>query len=464
MTTLTNRGVNLDRYLLGGALLLGALAFESLSAQRVVAYLAGAVGVCAVHERLRAEFAAAIAILTTVLVFAGTSLFWSMTRSASSEQPAAFAAVAIVALLVSRLASARRRQFGWTLIAVLPIAAGLLTFGPGHSTSRSVTASELLFSSWAGLLSLTPVVYFALLGMLLYFRRNAASAAATIAIVVVWVAARVIDPPSGSEPFGHGLTPAIALIAPGLAYLLERARERPLVAVAPLVLAAVLWNYWLMVQYTSGALPKDEPVSFAAMVRQQADVHTRPPYWYPFAFPANAWFAWRENLPIDRYELLAHLPVGPAFELLMDHGADRFLLDGWSGLAPAPAGPVRWTTSRRSTLLFALAPPSSALAIELIGSARVEDPPVAAAIGIEINGTEVGRLSALPESSELRVTVPAAEVGRIVRAGYNRLGIVSHGIHRLDPLDTRPAGPLAARSASVPYPVAIHRIRIAPAS
>jgi hypothetical protein len=200
------------------------------------------------------------------------------------------------------------------------------------------------------------------------------------------------------------------------------------------------------------------------MVRQQAEVHTRSPYWYPFAFPANVWFAWREHVPIDRYELLAGLPGDRVFELVMDRGADRFLLDGWSGVAPAPPGPVRWTTARRSTLLFLLAPSASALTIELRGNARVEDPAVAAEIAVEINGAEVGRLSALPAAGDLRLTMPAAEVGRIVRAGYNRLGIVSHGIQRLDPGDTRPAGPLAARSPSIPYPVAIHRIRIAPAS
>ena len=77
---------------------------------------------------------------------------------------------------------------------------------------------------------------------------------------------------------------ALAVVAPGLATVIEFARARPLVAALPLIAGAVLWNYWLMVQYTVGLLPKDEPVSFAAMVRQQADVHTRSPYVYPFAY------------------------------------------------------------------------------------------------------------------------------------------------------------------------------------
>jgi hypothetical protein len=454
-----------DRYVLGGVLLLAALTVESWSGQRALAYLAGAVGIVAIHERLRFEFPATVALLASVLAFAATSVFWSMTRSTSSAEATVFAAVALLAMWASRVPAVRKRQFGWSLIAVLPIAAGLLAPGPLETSRQTATGADLLFSSRTGLLSLTPVVYVAVIGTLLSLRRQPAAAAAALVVLGIWVVARAaLHPISGSEPFGHGLTPAIALTAPGLAYLLDRGRERPFLAVAPLVLAAILWNYWMMVQYTSGALPKDEPVSFGAMVRQQADVHTRSPYWYPFAFPANAWFAWRERVPIDRYELLSDLPVERAFDLVMDRSADRFLLEGWSGIAAAPSGPVRWTTARRSTILFPLAPASSPLTIEIVGSARVEDPPVAAAIAVEINGTEVGRLSALPESGDLRLIVPAAEVGRIVRAGYNRLGIVFHGIHRLDPLDPRPPGPLAARSAVAPYPVAIHRIRIAPAS
>ena len=42
---------------------------------------------------------------------------------------------------------------------------------------------------------------------------------------------------------------------------------------------------------------------------------TRPPYFYPFSFPANVWFAWREGLPVDRYDLLAGEPIGPTSRL-----------------------------------------------------------------------------------------------------------------------------------------------------
>ena len=47
----------------------------------------------------------------------------------------------------------------------------------------------------------------------------------------------------------------------------------------------------------NGMLPAGQHVSFAQIVRQQAALATRPPFFYPFAFPANAWFAWRTGLP-----------------------------------------------------------------------------------------------------------------------------------------------------------------------
>jgi hypothetical protein len=329
----------------------------------------------------------------------------------------------------------------------------VLQASPGAGAAQS-NWQAALFSSSHGLLSLTPVAYVALAGTIAYVPRNVFWGASALIVFALWVAS------------GAGLIGALAILAPGLAFLIDRAAQRPLLAVAPLVLFALAWNYWLMVQYTTGALPKDEPVSFAALVRQQADVHTRSPYVYPFAFPANVWFAWREGVPADRYELLAFEPRRPDIDLVMDRRADRFLLDGWDAPGSDVHGPVRWIgESRASIVLPLVTTPGRDLNVEVMARARLEQPAVDADLGLEMNDHEIGRF-VVPASApaKARLTIPASAVGRIMRAGYNRLTFVSYGVRRVDPADSRPPGPLASRPTTRAWPVAIYRIRIAAAS
>jgi hypothetical protein len=454
----------LDRFVLAAALLVGAaFAFPALTGSRVFAYFAGAVGLVALHERLRREFSPAVSALTSVLILSATSLFWSMTRASSAADAITFALTAAAVLAAARLPSRAARIAAWAVVGTIPLAraagGGLFEWSgaPGH-------AVEILYSSARGFLSLTPVAYVALVGTIVYFRRDRTTALASLAMLMLCIVAASIIRRATVDPFDHGLTLALPLLAPGLALVIEYARSKPLLAAAPLVAGAVLWNYGLMVQYTAGMLAKDEPVLFAAMVRQQADVHTRSPYLYPFAFPANVYFAWREGIPVDRYELLSQEPRGRDWDAAMDRRVDRFLLDGWGGAGSTPSGPVRWTSGHRATLAFPLAPPSARATLELVTSARLEEPPVNAELAVEINGIEIGRFLATPSPAQTTLAIPPARVGRVLRAGYNRLTIVNYGIHRVNSADVRPLGPLAARSGDIPFPVAIHRIRVTSAS
>jgi hypothetical protein len=455
--------VTVDRYVLAGALVVAAISIDAWSVPRAVACLAVVIGVVAVHERLRREFATAVAALTSIVLLGGTSLYWSLSRGEVADA-LAFAATAGGMLWVARDHSLPARWM--TSLAVVALAVAIrLVAARDLPAAVPMTLTDTLFSSSSGWLSLTPIAYAASVGLLLYLKREASLALISIVMVIASLLVTQVAPAaSGHQPFGHGMSMALAVIAPGLAALIEYARVRPLMAALPLVAAAGLWNYWLMVQYTVGTLPKDEPVSFAAMVRQQADVHTRPPYVYPFALPANVLFAWREDVPADRFEVLSREPHRTEFDLVMDRAADRFLLDGWGGPASTPMGAVRWTAARRATLVAPLVPSASGDVITLTLAARSEQPAVAVDLSLELNGVEVQRVTLGPNPVEQAFEVPPERVGAVLRAGYNRLTLVNHGIRRLDAADLRPLGPLAARSATVAYPVALHRIRITPAS
>jgi hypothetical protein len=412
-------------------------------------------------------FPAWIALVTTLLLFGATSLYWSMTADRAAAEPIAFA-MAATALTLAQHQPSRTLPVALSVVAAVmaaPVAHAVLS---GASADR-VSAVErgavsALFSATHGLFALTPVVYVAFAGALLHAfhdrRSGLLSLAGFAALLVVASAWPVLT----TGPSGHGLTAALALLAPGLAYVIDRVRLRPWLAVVPILAAVVVWNYWLMVQYTVGTLPKDEPVSFAGMVRQQMAVQTRSPYVYPFALPSSAFFAWREGVPIERFEELAFEPRQSAVDLAMDRHAERFLLDGWEAGSEGTRGP-QWIRDARADLTLPLElPPGRDIDVTITARARLEEPAMAATIALEANGHEIGRFVVPPAApADFAIRVPAGAVGRIWRAGYNRLTFVSYGVERVDPSDTRPPGPLGSRKDR-PWPVAIYRVRIAPAS
>ena len=433
------------------------------TATAILPYLLGAAGLAAVHERLRVSFEREIAVLATLLIFAGTSLFWSMTRWTGLAETLGFALVAIGVLLLTRAASSQPIQIaGWIAIGTIPFAVRFALARTDGPSTAAWTAG--LFSSTTGLLSLTPLAYVAVVGLGLSLKRTPRAAAYALAVLAAWIVGAALSPSAGVEGrFGHGLTPALAVLAPGLAFAIDRARRKPWIAIGAVAVAAIAWNYWLMVQYTIGTVPKDGPVSFAAMVRQQADVHTRPPYVYPFAVPANLWFAWREGLPVDRYDILAFEPRRAALDLTLDRNAARFLLDGWEAASADVADAHAWTRERHATIAVPLSLPPGPVDVTVTARARLEEPAVAATLGVEVNGHEIGRLTAPPAApAEVSFRVQPG-VGPIWRAGYNRVTFVSYGVARVDPTDQRPPGPLARRTGDRAWPVAIYRLRIASA-
>ena len=323
---------------------------------------------------------------------------------------------------------------------------------------------DTLFSSWHGLFSWTPVVYLAALGTIAYLRREWrwATAALVILFLTAWVNGATQDWAAGWSFGGRRFSSVLVLLAPGLALTIEAVVKRPLVALAPLVAAALWWNHLLMVQYTSGMLPKDEPVAFSRLVRQQGEVATRAPYAYPFAFPANAWFAWRHDLPIDKYDVLAPVGIGPSFETRFDRHVEKFLLDGWEAPTGDEWGSAWWIRDTPATIAVPLALPPGRVNVTITTRTRLDEPVVQAALALDVNGTQVGQFAAgVPAPTTSTLTIPAEVAARVLRPGFNRFAIRSLGVSRVDPADPRPPGPLARRRDAA-WPVAVYDLSVAP--
>lgn len=460
-----------------GVILIGGVLLAAVSSPvPPLPFLAGAIGLFALHHQLRAEVGASIALLTASLLFGATSLFWTMTHAVSTAEAVAFAGAAVAVAAAAHVRPSGARILLWSVAAIIPVVLRwVVASAPVNADAApapGLVAS--LFSASHGFLSLTPVVYLAVIGTLASLWRTrprgwphgsdhsrTASVPRLLAVIAITMSG-MVRPAAG--PFDHGLTATLPLVAPGLALALASLRARPLLLVAPLVLSAIAWNYWLMIQFTAGAIPKDAPVSFATLVRQQADVATRTPYVYPFAFPANVLFAWREGVPVDRFELLSSEPRRSTIDVSMDRRADRFLLDGWEATSSINREAVRWTAQPRASIVVPLTLTGSGMQVSLSIRARLEEPAVDALMALEINGHAIGRFVA-PAAAAADVTFNIAprDVGRIFRDGYNRVTIVNHGVQRVDPSDERPPGPLASRPGSRAWPVAVYRMRLAPA-
>jgi hypothetical protein len=461
------------------------LTLPYVRAALVSSFAIGAVGLVVVHRLLRQEFAKGVAFIGTLLLLGATPLVWYMVYEPSMTHAASFGFVALFVAAATRWASTdispRRsaalgaclglafisrpqealfalypavllatavapaherlkagvRLAGWALAGAAPflVAQAIhsailfsreqfsLVGADGYLDFRNSRWDDTLWSSWHGFLSWTPVAYIALLGVCAYARRSWRWTAATLLIVLLmaWVNGATADWAAGWSFGGRRFTSCLVLLAPGLALVVHHLTRRPMVAIGLIAVAAIGWNQLLLAQYSSGMLTAAEAVSFGRIVRQQAEVATRSPFLYPWAFPANAWFAWRTGLPIDRYDLLAPEPLRPSLELEMGAAAGKFLLDGWGPRASDEWGDLRWMEGRRAEMVLALDVPAGEEAqLAITARTRLLDPPVRAEVAISINEQYVGTL--VPEAerpSTLSFRVRSGSPA--LRRGFNRV-------------------------------------------
>ena len=256
------------------------------------------------------------------------------------------------------------------------------------------------------------MVYVAVLGTVALFWRMRAWAILTLALLLAmaWVNGSTADWAAGWSFGGRRFTSMLVMLAPGLALVVESALRRPQWLLGLVVAAIVAWNYGLMVQYTAGMVPKDEPVSFGRVVRQQAELATRPPFLYPFSFPANVWFAWREGLPVDRYDLLAVEPITSDVEIVMNARAERFLLEGWEAPGGDEWGAHWWLNGSPAVMAVPVdIADRRAAEVEITARTRFEEPTVEARLELRVNGRPAGQFVAPPTT---------AGTTRLHRAGH----------------------------------------------
>jgi len=321
---------------------------------------------------------------------------------------------------------------------------------------------DTLFSSWHGFLSWSPVAYIAVIGSVVLLWRDTRWAATTLVLLfaMAWVNGATQDWHGNGSFGGRRFSSMLVLLAPGLALAIDMAVRRPLLLLAPVAAAGVWWNVLLMEQFATHMIPREERVSFSAVVRQQADLHTRAPYRFLFAFPADQWFAWRTGLPAAKYDLLGPESLVWPFSTAFPREAERFLLSGWDAPASDAFGQGWWTLGPVAELAVPLAYEGGAVTLELRSRTRFEEPTYQVTLAVEVNGVEVGRVaSGVPEASDAVLTIPAERAAAIVKRGFNVVTLRHVDLRKLDPADARTGGTLARRAGrGDAWPVAVYRL------
>jgi hypothetical protein len=346
MTMFRSGGVDARRAALAATLAVPPLLLAVAEAQGAPPLLALAgiaaitAGLLVVHDGLRHSAFAPVATPTCLLVLYATSLVWHAARETSPAAAVFLAGAVLARAFWSRTWSTPARAVGPGALLGVVLLALALTAEAGR-TRVSVSAPALLdslFSSRHGVLFWTPALTLALAGLVFLALRGRGVAWGTLtALAVAALGNASLRPWWTGDVANARVLPVLPLLALGLAALLEGVRttasRRPLRALATAGGLLVAWNLLFMAQYRRGVIPRDDTVSFPAVVENSART-VADTVGSPTAWPANWIFAARHGLPAARFDLLAGQDVLAAGPVTLDVGDlatdGAVLLEGWS--------------------------------------------------------------------------------------------------------------------------------------
>lgn len=434
--------------------------------------LYGFAAVLLIHDLLRRHFLESTALLAALAIWGTTFLHWYMVQQpAMSHAPSAFCAATLLWLwdrwrgaltpgragalgLVLGLAMCVRWQNG--VLLLLP-GLDLLRLARGRPRSVAVPALllglgtlvgalpqllawktlygeyllrhpphgadflrldhpfllETFFSSRHGLLSWTPSLWAGYLGFLPLLSRRRSLAVALLAPLVVmsYVNACSGDWWAGGSFSNRRFDSLLPIFAFGFAAAIDALRSfmaaRAHAGLLLLALPFVAWNIALAEQTQRGLIPRDDTVAWQRLAGNAAQV-TSDSVGFPTTWPASWIFAWRTGLPPGRFELSVgrylfyrQNNLGGVIDLgNPDHAS--LLAEGFGRIEDFDGTAGRRIVERAHFL----APLDVAEPLELrLGVRAISQPSEAL---VHINGSEAGRIYALPTWQEQRLVAPAA--------------------------------------------------------
>jgi hypothetical protein len=285
---------------------------------------------------------------------------------------------------------------------------------------------ELLFTARHGLFTWTPIVALAVIGWLLWLKRDGRLAAlAYLSFCVAVYVNSLMQDWWGASSFGQRrLLGFTALFAFGLAEIFALATRRPLVPIFAFVAALGFWNLNLEWIFNSQALgTKDEALALETVAAMQVRGVMRDVMRWETRLPDRVFYFLWDNLRgvwLDE----GSRSLGGVLRLGDETLGPPFLGEGWYKSRPegdAPGAPhVRESRGPRSRLRVPIRTPSD---FEVFVRARTASTELPVTIVLKVNGESVGEIPLTAEWREASLVVPAARW----RPGFNQIDLVYSG-------------------------------------
>ena len=274
--------------------------------------------------------------------------------------------------------------------------------------------TDVLFSSNRGLLSWTPVITAALIGLVPFARHHG-----RVALVLaggflgqVWINGAV-EIWWGGVGFGARRFANCAVVfAVGLAGLLAMVQRRPLIAPIVTFCGLLLFNTVFMVSYRNGTLSPIEGVTFDSVMDELYEHIGNP-----FSLPISAYVAWRYDVGLPVYDRLRGRTYN---NLAIDVGGlddERFLGHGWAAREQHPSFSFRWADNETSTVLVPLKTNVDDYLLEIEWGPFNGPGLPPQTVEINVNTLTVATLTLQPGMHVDRVEIPSA----MLRPNLNQL-------------------------------------------
>jgi hypothetical protein len=332
---------------------------------------------------------------------------------------------------------------------------------PSHALRgwREPLVVELLFSSKHGLLSWTPAVTVALVGLVLLTRREPALALSLLATLALGVCllASTWDWHAGAAFGSRRFTEAFPLFLLGLCRALEGAWRVSRASAVGLCALLVGWNTALVHEVRESRIPAVGTFAFSEVAARAVGRVYRA-VGHPFAIPANWAFAWRYGVTPDRFDHVVGHGNYRRIEVAVGTADDTpFLGRGWSGVEGEPGATYRWSVGASSSWLLPLEEPRP-YRLTLVGQA-IRPPPGSGPqqVGVVVNGRAAGTLEVPAQRATVELVVPGMSWRRglnevVFEYAYTARARDLYGggdgrplALRLHALALQPAGPAAER-------------------
>ncbi len=298
--------------------------------------------------------------------------------------------------------------FGRALIGV--------PLGSGYMRWSEPFVTEVLFSSRHGLFSWSPLLIFAVFGLVAFAWRQpwtGVPLAFTLALLT-FINGSVSDWWGGGSFGARRFDSALPIFALGLAtsigWAADFARRRPKWVVGGVIALFIAYNGLLMEQYRKGRLPADDTMSWqAASEGMLEDVFD----WvgYPFSFPMNWLFAERYDRPKTQYDILVgkylfHPMQGLGGVIDIGQTDPPFIGNGWSGVKDWEGRPrgVRFAVGPRAGVFV---PVGITESLRIFVDCAVPPGATPRAVEVWLNGTRLGSVQPGADMAEHVVTAPA---------------------------------------------------------